>query len=903
MTHARQTSRPDGLGIKLGAAVVHRLSGSLKDLSPCFDALSMSGSPPRFFTTCPCILSLSKDALTKVEGDARNVLRQPGGGSHPSRSHDDPARAGWLLWLQALATVLWVSSPARPRPRRASRVFLLLLLFVGLFAAQPAPASTIPCLGDCNGNEAVTVDELVKGVNIALGTAALDECSAFDWSGDGKVTVDEILTAVNAALNGCNPDVDGDGIANLSDNCVSVANSSQDDLDDDGAGDACDPDVDGDLIANGDDACPSQDPAGFAVGADGCVPDSACNDHNPCTVDRFVSGGSCQNTLSVLPCANGPAAAPMYAGVWTDDTAERRIFRDQDADGLLTTWESQSAAGFRLIGVDGRESSPGLVTFDSIFKASDDPSYGLYVTTDRAAFDAQVSSLGEQGVKLIHFETVMEGELQWYVGVWLGAGSSALVTDLSLDQLLSEVSTRSAAGMRLVDIETYEVGGSRLYAGVFNEGDGPYDLQVGRSWDPFAAAFEDNSALHLVDVETWEEGGQRLYAGVWNGSNGGSERLVGGHDWAAFSAANASFEQKGKRLVDLDRFAGLPVPPAIFSAKIYEHLGTKAVGYSYALAKDGTVIGYGAQGYKRAPWESDGGGLLMTPDTRMQLASVSKTITATTFMTLGVSADDTFYPYVEQRFPNHGQGVDQVKIADLLTHKSGISQWLNGSCGGWQGFTFDQFVGFLISQPLVGTPGVDYEYNNNNSCVLRAVIEAIAGQDYVSYVNSHVFVPFGVFDTTAYPDPIDPALYYGVSAGTVVQSPGFLWTQDFTSFASGCCWYASAIDMIRFLNGIRTFAVLTPQLTDEMFNRGFGSFPVDTAAGTAFWHGGLGTYGYRGVHTLVGHLPEGYDATVLINTVDLAYVNVVDTGPLKIFPLPSIDAVVDAFNAYWNEIQ
>ena len=65
-------------------------------------------------------------------------------------------------------------------------------------------------------------------------------------------------------------------------------------------------------------------------------------------------------------------------------------------------------------------------------------------------------------------------------------------------------------------------------------------------------------------------------------------------------------QQKGKKRVDLDRFPGLPVPPAIFSAKIYEHLGTQAVGYSYALAKDGTVIGYGAQGYTRAPWEPAG---------------------------------------------------------------------------------------------------------------------------------------------------------------------------------------------------------------------------------------------------------------------------------------------------------
>ena len=569
---------------------------------------------------------------------------------------------------------------------------------------------------------------------------------------------------------------------------------------------------------------------------------------------------------------------------------------------------SRAAFALALICVAGRESSPGVVTFDSLYKASDEPVEELYLTTDRAAFDTQVSGLSAQGKQLIRFATVTAGELRWYAGVWVGAGSSALVIDVSLDQLRAEVSTRSAAGMRLVDIETYEVGGSRRWAGVFNAGDGPHDLRLGLSWDEFAAAFEQSGALHLVDVETWEEGRRRLYAGVWNGASGAGERLVGGYDWAAFSAENARFEQRGKKLVDLDRFAGLPVPPAIFSAKMYERLGARAVGYSYALAKDGAVIGYGAQGYKRAPWEAVGGGLPMTPDTRLGIGSVSKPILATAFMTLGVSADDTYYSYVEQRFPRHGRGVDQVKIADLLTQKSGMQARVQngyGNCGYGLGLSFDEFVGFLISTSLVGTPGVTYKYTNDNFCVLRALLETISGEDFVPYVESHLFVPFGVFDMTMYPDPIDPTLYYHSVDGGIEQSPGFVWMQDWTSVGAGFGWHASAIDLIRFLNGLRTFAVLTPQRSDEMFTRGFGWYPAATAAGTAFYHPGL--WGdpatVRAAHTLVGHFPEGFDVTVLMNAYDFAYVNVVaDPRPLP-DNYPALDAAVDAFNFYWNEMQ
>ena len=72
--------------------------------------------------------------------------------------------------------------------------------------AAGTPTPTNPpsgCTGDCNGDGDVTVDEIVTGVNIALGSLPVSNCLAMDESGDGEVTVDEILRAINAALNGC----------------------------------------------------------------------------------------------------------------------------------------------------------------------------------------------------------------------------------------------------------------------------------------------------------------------------------------------------------------------------------------------------------------------------------------------------------------------------------------------------------------------------------------------------------------------------------------------------------------------------------------------------------------------------------------------------------------------------
>ena len=61
----------------------------------------------------------------------------------------------------------------------------------------------VTCPGDCNHDGSVGVDELIKGVNIALGSADLSTCPEFDTDGSGSVEISELIAAVNAALNGC----------------------------------------------------------------------------------------------------------------------------------------------------------------------------------------------------------------------------------------------------------------------------------------------------------------------------------------------------------------------------------------------------------------------------------------------------------------------------------------------------------------------------------------------------------------------------------------------------------------------------------------------------------------------------------------------------------------------------
>jgi hypothetical protein len=72
-------------------------------------------------------------------------------------------------------------------------------------ATRPVRATSTPshCVGDCGGDGAVTVNEIIVGVNVALGGQTIESCPLFDCNGNGQLTVDCLIRAVNASLDGC----------------------------------------------------------------------------------------------------------------------------------------------------------------------------------------------------------------------------------------------------------------------------------------------------------------------------------------------------------------------------------------------------------------------------------------------------------------------------------------------------------------------------------------------------------------------------------------------------------------------------------------------------------------------------------------------------------------------------
>ncbi|KAJ2989406.1 hypothetical protein HDV02_005012 [Globomyces sp. JEL0801] len=88
---------------------------------------------------------------------------------------------------------------------------------------------------------------------------------------------------------------------------------------------------------------------------------------------------------------------------------------------------------------------------------------------------------------------------------------------------------------------------------------------------------------------------------------------------------------------------------------------------------------------------------------------------------------------------------DHVTILDILTHRTGLSSYMDG-IHGKNGLLDSKkvFLKNLKSLPLVGEFRSSFEYNNMMYSLACLIIKEVSGQPYAQFVEEHIFKPLGI---------------------------------------------------------------------------------------------------------------------------------------------------------------
>lgn len=326
-----------------------------------------------------------------------------------------------------------------------------------------------------------------------------------------------------------------------------------------------------------------------------------------------------------------------------------------------------------------------------------------------------------------------------------------------------------------------------------------------------------------------------------------------------------------------------PTLLATLARLLEDSLRPKDIGYAFTIYQGATRVAAGSGGL--ASRET---GLGFTIDTKMHVASISKTITAFTLVALaaqrGLKLTEPIAAYLPPYW-TQGPGISRITFSDLLTHQSGLTSL------GQDLPLEDNEYGSLQQLIAKGVTGYgQYAYQNSNFALLRVLIPALMGYAYTGdnradegntsrlyrqAVDSVVFQPVGL-TRIALNQSLEQAanLYSYPYRG----ERGYL-TGDYTGTAGALGWYLSADQAGKLFATVLSSAdesVLSTSLKTALLAGRYGCFAgLLGDQSVVYYHDGWqwaaspGFSGsYRGLRTVWMKYPNQVTIVLLVNALN-----------------------------------
>lgn len=272
----------------------------------------------------------------------------------------------------------------------------------------------------------------------------------------------------------------------------------------------------------------------------------------------------------------------------------------------------------------------------------------------------------------------------------------------------------------------------------------------------------------------------------------------------------------------------------------------KLAGVQVAVKLHGhTVV---AKGYGSADLEN---GLPMRTSSVLKIGSLTKQFTAAAILRLAdegrLALSDLVTDYLPD-YPMHGA---RITIHNLLSHTSGIPEYLDPDSPDLaKEVDAQSCVDLVKNLPLNFQPGESWEYSNTNFVLLGLIIKKVTGQSYEDYVRDHLFPAAGLRQTYyCANESIIPGRARGYDTGRIPET-----FNNAGNFGMGWAGAAGALcsttlDLLTWQEALISGAVISPKsralmITPSVFNDGttstygYGLFVADFEGHKRIFHGG-----------------------------------------------------------------
>lgn len=252
-----------------------------------------------------------------------------------------------------------------------------------------------------------------------------------------------------------------------------------------------------------------------------------------------------------------------------------------------------------------------------------------------------------------------------------------------------------------------------------------------------------------------------------------------------------------------------------------------------------------------------------------RIGSVSKTLTAAAIIALkrdgAIGSFDQTLNEFDTEFPNG----DQITIAHLLSHQSGIPEYqLVVEQALEEGLVLDEsdiygaIMELIAEDGLSFTPGSQKQYCNSNYLIAAFLIEQMSGMSYHEYIQQHILGPLGMSHSYKGTDTIDINAHAQGYLNGIPNSTYPMWIPfgagDFSSTPKDMEAWTNAVKTNWFTEAEKA-QIFAKDVPSGYVDFGMGWFTTQEGNTTMYWHGG----DINGYWSMIGFIPA-YDATIVL---------------------------------------